>query len=225
MSTRFWTMMAAVLLVAFFGDVALARKWHSKDGKFSVEAELVESSDTEVKLRKTDGKVIAVAIEKLSDEDVKFLKTQKKPAAGSDAKVAPLKFKIFDQELVVDAPVGAKVEMRGEFPVITHGKNFIMSIQPMLDTDLSDFKTQFTTQPEVITLKKTLFDEKEALAYHVTMKAFKQDISVYMVVVTVGDKKFTCSDTSMEEINIKDKRSAKDVELLIQVAKSLKAAS
>jgi hypothetical protein len=99
-----------------------------------------------------------------------------------------------------------------------------MSIQPNSENDLTDFKKRFTTQPEVITLKKTLIEEDEALAYKVLVKAFNEEATVYMAVVTVGDKKFTCSDSSFEEINRKDKTSPKDVALMIQSAKTLKKA-
>jgi hypothetical protein len=65
-------------------------------------------------------------------------------------------------------------------------------------------------------------EEDEALAYKVKMKAFDADVSVYMVVVTVGEKKYTCSDTSLEEMNQKEKRSAKDVELMVRCARTLR---
>ena len=48
---------------------ASARKWTDKTGKFSVEAEFVKLADGKVTLRKTDGRVIAVPVEKLSEAD------------------------------------------------------------------------------------------------------------------------------------------------------------
>jgi hypothetical protein len=224
-----------LLAVALSANPAWARKWQSKDGKFSVEADLVEATATEVRLRKANGKEITVAIDKLSAADVAYLKTQAKPAAGTGAKppagagakaagakLSPLKFKILDDEYTIDAPAGAKAEVQGVFPVIRQGKTFVMSIQPNGESDLPDFKKQFAAQPDVITLKKTLVEEDEALAYKVLMKAFKEEVTVYMVVVTAGDKKFTCSDTSLEEMNRKEKVSPKDLELMIQSAKTLK---
>jgi hypothetical protein len=230
----------ALLSLGIFVTPVLARKWQSKDGKFSVEADLIEATETEVRLLKDDGKEIRVAIEKLSAADVAFLKNQAKPAAGAGskptagagrkaaagtgAKLSPIKFKIFDDEYTIDAPAGAKVEKRGDFPVIRQGKTFVMSIQPNNENDLPGFKKQFTTQPEVITLKKTLLEEDDALAYKVMVNAFKEEATVYMVVVDAGDKKFTCSDSSFEEINRKEKVNAKDLQVMIQSAKTLKKA-
>jgi hypothetical protein len=230
MTNKCLVLTGMLLAVALSANPAWARKWQSKDAKFSVEADLVEATATEVRLLKANGKEITVAIDKLSDADVAYLKTLTKPtfgagakpAAGAGAKLSPLKFKILDDEYTIDAPAGAKAEVQGVFPVIRQGKTFVMSIQPNGESDLPDFKKQFTTQPDVITLKKTLLEEEEALAYKVLMKAFKEEVTVYMVVVTAGDKKFTCSDTSLEEMNRKEKVSPKDLDLMIQSAKTLK---
>lgn len=52
------------------------RIWTDLTGKFRIEAELVEVTDAEVKLRRKDnGKIAAVPIDKLSDEDQEFLKS------------------------------------------------------------------------------------------------------------------------------------------------------
>ena len=125
---------------------------------------------------------------------------------------------------MLDAPAGAKVEIQGAFPVIRQGKTFVMSVQPNSESDLADFKQRFTTQPEVLTLKKTLIEKDDALAYKVLVKAFNAEATVYMAVVTVDDKTFTCSESSFEEINRKEKISPKDVALMIQCAKTLKKA-
>ena len=52
-----------------FIDPALARKWTDSSGKFSIEAELVEVKDGDVRLKRTDGKVISIAVSKLSKAD------------------------------------------------------------------------------------------------------------------------------------------------------------
>ncbi len=212
--------------------------WTSKDGKFKTEAELLDATDTEVRLRKANRDEITVLLEKLSDQDRTFVEAwrkqrgksgNKQPSGkatgdqGKEQKLAPLDIKIIDDELTMQAPVGAKVDVEGAFPTVRSGKRFTMSIQPHSDNDLPDFKEQFTNTPDAITLEKVLLEEKEALAYKVNMKAFKTEVSVYMVVVTVGDKKYTCSDSSFDEMNQKEKLSAKDVELMIRCARTLKA--
>jgi hypothetical protein len=51
-----------------FGAVAEARKWTSRDGKFSVDAELADFKEGNVLLRRADVKIISVPLEKLSLE-------------------------------------------------------------------------------------------------------------------------------------------------------------
>ena len=77
--------MKAVVLVAcvvLFVTAASAdvRTWKDKSGKFSIQGELVESDGNAVKLKKADGKVIQVPLERLSDEDRQFLETQRDSA-------------------------------------------------------------------------------------------------------------------------------------------------
>jgi nitrogenase subunit NifH len=51
------------------------RTWTSKNGNFTVEAELVSQDATTVRLKKLDGKVIEVPVSALSDEDRKHLES------------------------------------------------------------------------------------------------------------------------------------------------------
>ncbi len=73
---------------------AEVRTWKDKTGKFSIRAEVVESDGTTLTLKKADGKVIKVAVDRLSDEDRQFLEAQEKsaftdsPAASDAAKSA-----------------------------------------------------------------------------------------------------------------------------------------
>jgi len=57
-------------------DSVSFRKWTDRTGKFSVQAALVEVRDEVVQLRRDDGKVISVPIDKLSDADQRFLGSQ-----------------------------------------------------------------------------------------------------------------------------------------------------
>ncbi|HUE73949.1 MAG TPA: SHD1 domain-containing protein [Pirellulaceae bacterium] len=90
--TRFPDTPAAALaqekIAALGGDAATAvttvtsaeskyRTWTDVTGKFQVEAELVEATGAEVKLRlKKDGSIVPVPLEKLSEQDREFLKQQ-----------------------------------------------------------------------------------------------------------------------------------------------------
>jgi len=56
-----------------------ARTWTSADGKFTVEAELVEVDDLVVRLRRSDGQVISVPLANISDSDRDYLRKQREP--------------------------------------------------------------------------------------------------------------------------------------------------
>ena len=88
MKLRFALMLLVGLLLV--ATPVSARKWTSSDGKFSVEAELVEAKDGNVRLKRQDGKVITVPVSKLSKADQDHLssiaKPEKKPEA---AKLTP----------------------------------------------------------------------------------------------------------------------------------------
>ena len=62
---------------------AAARKWTSKDGRFSIEAELVEFADGKAKLKKPSGETVTVPIERLSQADRRFLLSWAKKRAAS----------------------------------------------------------------------------------------------------------------------------------------------
>ena len=51
-----------------------SREWRDKQGKFKIEAVLVEQKKDRIRLKRSDGKIIEVLIEKLSPADVEFLK-------------------------------------------------------------------------------------------------------------------------------------------------------
>lgn len=69
--------LALFLFLAGIGtavDSAEFRKWTSADGRFSLQAELVTSSNESVRLRNGDGKEIDVLLSKLSEADRAYLK-------------------------------------------------------------------------------------------------------------------------------------------------------
>ena len=75
---------ALTLVGLAIGDFALAaeRTWSDKSGKFSVKAEFVSASDGKVWLKKSDGKVIAVPVDRLSAADQAFIKSAGDPSGS-----------------------------------------------------------------------------------------------------------------------------------------------
>lgn len=88
MNTRY--LIAALLTFAVAVPQASAREWTDSTGHFSLEAELAESTDGKVHLRKTDGTIIIVAFEKLSKADQEFLEQQGKGGGGESASAVHL---------------------------------------------------------------------------------------------------------------------------------------
>ena len=74
-------------LLTAAGPAAWARKWTSSDGRFSVEAELVDFADGQVTLKKPGGETVSVPLSRLSVADRQFVvaatKTPKPPAKGT----------------------------------------------------------------------------------------------------------------------------------------------
>ncbi len=80
MNTRL--LIAALLGCAVCTCQARARKWVDATGAFSVEAELVDLRDGKVRLKKTNGHIITLLLEKLSKADQEFLE-QRSGGPGS----------------------------------------------------------------------------------------------------------------------------------------------
>lgn len=60
-----------------------AREWSDSTGKFKIEAEFVELKDGKVSLKKADGTLLSIPLDKLSKADRDFVNTQsRKPAAS-----------------------------------------------------------------------------------------------------------------------------------------------
>jgi hypothetical protein len=66
------------VILALVGSAAVAasRTWKSSNGRFSVDAELLDFKDGKAQLKKSDGKVIEVPLVSLSEEDKRFVKSQ-----------------------------------------------------------------------------------------------------------------------------------------------------
>lgn len=72
----------AVLFVAMMASSAFGRKWTDASGKFSTEADFVEIREGKVILKKNNGALISVPLQKLSAIDRQFIKSS---ARASDA--------------------------------------------------------------------------------------------------------------------------------------------
>jgi thiol-disulfide isomerase/thioredoxin len=79
-------LLSAVLLVLFATAVAAAsekRTWTDATGKFNISAELIDVEDGVATLRRSDGKELKVPVDKLCDENRKFIEAQGATHAGS----------------------------------------------------------------------------------------------------------------------------------------------
>ena len=78
-----------VVLIAATGNFTMAREWTDTTGKFKTEAEFVELTDGNVKLRLTDGRVVTVPLSKLSLRDQNEARRLTKAAAASKPASVP----------------------------------------------------------------------------------------------------------------------------------------
>lgn len=63
------------LLLAFSAPPASAREWRDSTGKYTVEAELIASTDKQVVLKREDGKLVVVDSSQLSEADKEYLES------------------------------------------------------------------------------------------------------------------------------------------------------
>lgn len=88
MNPRFCSVGLAVAILLTICLSLHARPWTDSTGKRTVEAEFVSLADGKVTLKKTDGKTVTMALEKLSAADQKVAKelaAKEAPAAGDSA--------------------------------------------------------------------------------------------------------------------------------------------
>ena len=68
------TFIATVLVLICPASASFARTWTDRTGKHSVEAELLAANETEVTLKKSEGKTVTLQLSRLSDADQRFIK-------------------------------------------------------------------------------------------------------------------------------------------------------
>lgn len=81
LSAALFTLCIAILTT---GSIAAAREWTDNSGQHSIEAELVDHKDGIVQLKRSDGKVISLPFEKLSETDQAFLIAESKDKASPE---------------------------------------------------------------------------------------------------------------------------------------------
>ena len=115
MKTHAISLVIAMLLVCI--AQAEVRKWTDTTGGYSVQAELVGVKEGKVQLRKADGRVISVALEKLSVADQEYVRQQsgqssverKKAPQGADKNAKPVWTMDLAQMGIPDVPARGSV--------------------------------------------------------------------------------------------------------------------
>jgi hypothetical protein len=72
------------------------RIWRDASGEHETEAELIEVQEGQVRLRRPDGSVVTVPLEKMSEADQEFIRAQTK----SNEKASPKPEAIVDREAI-----------------------------------------------------------------------------------------------------------------------------
>lgn len=120
-----------IILAVICTKAALAetRTWTDSSGKHSVEAELVKVDDRQVTLKRGDGKVVTLAIRRLSAADQRYVRSQQRPRPNNNEDVPPPKFdgpkasgKIHGQDFVVEQ---TKFQSDGGILTLHQGEEFI----------------------------------------------------------------------------------------------------
>jgi hypothetical protein len=113
--------MALVAIVCLSAATSVAwqskmRTWTDASGRFSIDAELVDVGEGIVRLKKADGQVISIPIEKLSQADQQFVRSQApSPGQGGPSSVMISELSGKPEELARDdgRPAGKKSFPRG----------------------------------------------------------------------------------------------------------------
>ena len=110
------------------------RTWTSKSGSFQIEAAMIDVGDSEIQLRKTDGKTVTVALDQLSKKDRDFIETLKKKQAGKAKAVGAAKSAAADKALEGHAVVP------GSFRVPPPNKNMPWELLPRHRTKGGEYR-------------------------------------------------------------------------------------
>ena len=79
--------LVAILMALLAVHRADGRTWEDSTGRYRVEAELIDCNDGTVRLKKGDGAVISISVERLSTQDKDYLRKRNTPAATSKLRI------------------------------------------------------------------------------------------------------------------------------------------
>jgi hypothetical protein len=82
---RRYIAIASLLAVLLTSPCAQARVWTDESGKYTLEADLVTANDRNVVLKRPDHEMVAIPIEKLSEADREFLKSDEAAALAGES--------------------------------------------------------------------------------------------------------------------------------------------
>lgn len=82
---------------------ARTRVWHDKTGQFRVEAEFLGLGNGKIRLHKINGVIIEVPVEKMSPEDIAYIKKARRQQSGSSASASRPPPLVEDED---DVPLG-----------------------------------------------------------------------------------------------------------------------
>jgi hypothetical protein len=120
------------------------RTWNDATGAFSVEAQLVGVEEGKVKLKKADGKIVAVPVDRLSKEDQDFLAKQAgpkkeaaKPSAAEVRELAHDNGSMANKSSIAGGGHAVKYKVDGDSCYVTsvslHGSRYGMPQPPKED--------------------------------------------------------------------------------------------
>jgi hypothetical protein len=132
------------VVLARGSESADVRTWKDKTDRFSILAELVESDGTKVKLKKADGQVVEVAIDRLCDADRQYLESQlTNPFAGPAVATADLGASSpSKRDEGPSTPNGASTGLRYAWKA---GQNYVYKVK--IEVDLGDESLEMTGNP------------------------------------------------------------------------------
>lgn len=224
------------------------RTWSDKSGKYSVKAELIKVDNQQVSLKKTSGKVVQLSIDKLSDEDRKFIKkwqaAQKKPTndkapASTDKKdwLADVKFNAkakreagFDHDFDSKDPlpeVAVEIEISGKAAAgaFAYGKLKINSLKDGAGNDLTVPKEEFgpdisKEMEKVGSRGDDFFDDHPTNGVRLKLKTIDKPGKVKMISEASGQIEVLTGGVS-KKVTIKDVSSYKEGTVKSDVLKEL----
>ena len=105
---RLWTPLAVIVMLGVIVccSQAPARTWTDSTGKHKIEGEFVKLADGQVDIRRDDGKLVRIRLDKLSEDDQKYARQSARPAA----EVTPLAVTVSEDKpaIIPQSPGDAK---------------------------------------------------------------------------------------------------------------------